>query len=142
MTKSSADETKYYQGGFNRSPGIASVGSYQVAGHPFLTGSSDLDDGEEDKIKFPNVTKEIFVQNNGSADLRVHFVPQTSTNKPFTNFLLLNRASGSLRMGVKCRTVYISNASGVDNGNYNIYAELTGIAPGNMFALTGSGISE
>jgi hypothetical protein len=142
MTKSSADDTKYYQGGFNRSPGIASVGSYQVAGRPFLTGSSNLDIGDEDKIKFPNVTKEIFVQNNGKADLRVHFVPQTSTNKPFTNFVLLNRISGSVRMGVKCRTVYVSNASAIDDGNYNIYAELTGIEPGMMFALTGSGISE
>ena len=105
MTKSSADETKYYQGGFNRSPGIASVGSYQVAGHPFLTGSSDIDNGDQVVVKFPTVTKEIFFQNNGKADLRIHFVPQTSTNKPFTNFVLLNRISGSVRMGVKCRSV-------------------------------------
>jgi hypothetical protein len=142
MTKSSADNTKYYQGGFNRSPGIASVGSYQVAGHPFITGSSNLDRGVEDTIKFPTVTKEIFIQNNGAADLRVHFASHSASNTPHQNFLLLNRASGSLRIGVKCRHLFVSNVSAVQNGNYRIYAELTGIGVDRMFPLTGSGISE
>jgi hypothetical protein len=142
MTKSSADNTKYYQGGFNRSPGIASVGSYQVAGHPFVTGSSNLDRGVEDTIKFPTVTKEIFIQNNGAADLRVHFASHSASNTPHQNFLLLNRASGSLRLGVKCRHLFVSNVSAVQNGNYRIYAELTGIGVDRMFPLTGSGISE
>jgi hypothetical protein len=141
MTKPTADTTRYFAGHYNRSPGIASVGSYQVSGHPFVTGSTNLDRGKEDTIKFPNVTKEVFIQNNGAADLRVHFASHSASNTPFQNFMLLNRASGSLRIGVKCRHLYVSNVSAIENGNYRIYAELTGIDPGRMFSLTGSGIS-
>ena len=37
--------------------GLSHVGSYQVAGRPFLTGSDSLNAGEQDQIKFYNVTR-------------------------------------------------------------------------------------
>ena len=37
--------------------GIGHVGSYQVSGIPWITGSTDIDDGQEQKISFPYVAK-------------------------------------------------------------------------------------
>ena len=33
-------------------PGIGHVGSFQVSGYPYVTGSTNLDDGVEQKIEF------------------------------------------------------------------------------------------
>ena len=45
----------------NRRPGIGNVGSYQVAGTPFLTGTATISNGTEFRIDFPAVTKNIKV---------------------------------------------------------------------------------
>ena len=39
------------------SPGISHVGSYQVSGKPFMTGSTDIDNDVPHKISFPQVAK-------------------------------------------------------------------------------------
>ena len=36
----SPDQTVYFNGYHNRSPGLGSVGAYQVAGTPYLTASN------------------------------------------------------------------------------------------------------
>ena len=43
--------------------GLGSVGSYQIAGHPFITGSSGLGDAQTTKITFPMVARSVTVIN-------------------------------------------------------------------------------
>ncbi len=145
MADNGADNSNYFEGWYNKSPGIAHVGSFQVAGTPYITGSINIDNGSEDAIKFPRVTKSIKIYNRGLADLRVHFastaagVGNVVANR---HFLTLVKTSGSLDLPVKCKNLFISNASGVNNGRYDVYAELTSIDRGRMYPVTGSGITE
>ena len=140
----SPDQSAHFQGFYNRSPGITSVGSYQVAGKPFLTGSS-VANGAEVQIDFPNVTKSITVINkdvSGNDAIRVHFASQGTGNTISKgHFITLDAKNSSVTMNVKAVSIYISNDSG-NPSNFELFAELTGIGPGAMFALTGAGIDE
>ena len=78
------------------SSGLQNVGSYQVAGVPWVTGSDDLDAGTEHTITFPLVTKSILVRNPGSVDIRVHFASKADTKVYSQNHFL--RISGSATM--------------------------------------------
>ena len=124
----------------NRRPGIGNVGSYQVAGIPFLSGCSSLNNGSEMKIEFPAVTKNIKVFcTNANRSVRVHFDSQADGNTT-SNLQFYTVTSGSIEMNVKCKEIYISNASG-GASSFEIVAELTGIEPEMMFELSGSGIN-
>ena len=54
--------------------GLRNVGSYQVSGHPFVTGNI-LASNQQHTISFPYVTKKITVVASGSITqhIRVHF---------------------------------------------------------------------
>ena len=135
----SPDTSNYYR---FQTPGLGSVGSYQVAGTPFITGST-IGGGLETQINFPNVTRSITIINKdaGNDDIRVHFAPSGSGNV-IDNFhyITLGELNTSLTMNIKCSTVYLSAPGG--DATFEMYAELTGIHPNGMFALTGSGIDE
>ena len=134
--------------------GLQNVGSYQVSGVPFITGSDDLDTGTEHAITFPTVTKSITVRNPGTVDIRVHFAAAIPATPGDANVYTQNHfltVSGSaanlattneLKLDCKCTELYISNATSENNAVYRVYAELTGIARERMFTLTGSGITE
>jgi len=124
----------------NRRPGIGNVGSFQVAGTPFITGTAEITNGTEFRIDFPAVTKNIKVFcTDANRSIRVHFDSKDDGNT-ISNKHFLTITSGSIDLDVKCKTIYISNASG-GNSSFELYAELTGIEPGMMFELTGSGIN-
>ena len=124
----------------NRRPGIGNVGSYQVAGTPFLTGTATISNGTEFRIDFPAVTKNIKVFcTHANNSVRVHFDSKDDGNT-ISNKHFLTITSGSVDIDVKCKTVYISNASG-GTSSFELYAELTGIEPGMMFELDGVGIN-
>jgi hypothetical protein len=92
------------------------------------------------KVLFPAVTKKIRVYcTNANRSVRVHFDSQADGNT-ISNLQFYTITSGSIEMDVKCKEIYISNASG-GASSFEIYAELTGIEPGMMFELTGSGIN-
>ena len=138
----SPDQSAHFQGFYNRSPGIASVGSYQAAGTPFLTGSV-VANGAEVQVDFPNVTKSITVINkdaSGNDALRVHFAPQASACDPAKlHFITLDAKNSSITMNIKAKSIWISNASGASS-DFQLFAELTGIDEGAMWTLTGAGI--
>jgi len=118
--------------------GIRNVGSYQVAGRPYCaTGSLDGSDGLSgiDTITFPQVAKEIVVLNlSGSNDLSVHFASNSPDGNKFTI------AGGEQQtFKLKCKEIYLSASAGTD---YTLYASLTQISTGSMYALTGVGITE
>ncbi len=124
--------------------GLHNVGSYQAAGHPFITGSA-LANGVEHKISFPMVTKAVTVIADGtmSGDLRVHFQSTASGVGHAVaghHYITLDDNEDSLTFNVKCKEIYLTaNGTGV---NYELFAELTNIPTDRMFALTGSGITD
>jgi hypothetical protein len=145
----SPDQTVYYSGQYK--PGLGHVGSYQVAGMPYITGSTTMANNTENIIRFPSVTKSITVINRPSGsgeapDIRVHFA---STGAGIGNvvennhFITLTSNKDSLTMNVKCSELYISRVDPVaGNASWQVFAELTGIPAESMLALTGSGITE
>ena len=128
--------------------GINNVGSYQVSGLPWISGSGAQAKGQESKWKFPKITKSITVINNSAQDIRVHFAStgsDTGASGVMTgsHFVLLNSAEDSYTFNVKAHEIYISapHANGSDNASFTIVAELTLIDVPLNFVLTGSGIT-
>jgi len=141
--------------------GLRNVGSYQVSGTPFITGSANLDDGKVHRISFPYVTKSITVINTSTTngyDLDIHFsegspitaspkgggigtITATSDVAKNNNYITIPAGNASLTMDVKSKFLYISNRSGNDDLSYQVFAELTQIPTGSMYTLTGSGIT-
>jgi len=143
--------TRYIHGA-----GLWNAGSYIQAGHPFIKGSSDIDNGAEDKITFPHVARSVTVINRSSVDLRVHFVSATANagyqgpdgaapgGNPTVisdyHYITLTEDRDSITFNVKCSEIYITSQG--DNGAYEVFAELTGVPAGDMYVLTGSGVTE
>ena len=144
--------------------GLRNVGSYQVSGRPFVTGSTNLDAGKVHLVEFDTVVKSFTVINNNSnagEDIRVHFnsgssnavvVPGDAGAKAIINsddvyanfhYITIPAGNGSMTFDVKCSKFYISNPPGAsDNLAYQVFAELTEIPSSRMYHLTGSGITE
>jgi hypothetical protein len=127
------------------SVGLRSVGNYQVAGHPFITGSKLATDTEI-KIEFPTVAKSVTVIASGSeSNIRVHFnsISDTSARVIAGNhYISLDNDEDSLSLGVKCREIYISSINGGGDKGFQLMASLTGIPTSSMYALTGSGLTD
>jgi len=119
--------------------GIGHAASYQVSGHPWLTGSY-IDVGTEVKLEFPFVTKSITILNTGSNTLRVHFDTKSNTLVYDNNHYITLTSNSSFTYDVKCREIYVSNSSSGGTG-IEVYAELTRIDKNRMYQLTGSGIN-
>jgi len=152
------DSSSYFSGFYNKSPGLGAVGSYQVSGHPYITGSTSFASNTSVQIDFPNVTGRVVVRNtDADADIKVSFRPTGSSvvggldQVPVSvlsashgiTVKALTAANGRLSeldMQIKCRRVYITNDS-ANAGSWELYAELTGIDANQMYELTGSGIT-
>ena len=133
---------------FSYKAGLGNVGSYQVAGVPWITGSSALGKGHEVRFEFPKITKNITVINNSAQDIRIHFAStgsDTGASGVMTgsHFVLLNSAEDSYTFNVKASEVYITapHANGSSAASFTIVAELTLIDVPPNFVLTGSGIT-
>jgi hypothetical protein len=142
-------------------PGIGNVGSYQVAGYPFITGAVSSDTaaggtthkgmqvGQTHRIQFPTVAKSVTVIASGSANvtplLRVHFNPTSSAHGGSANvftqnhFIQLNTDEDSVTFNVKCSEIYVTAQTA--GSGYQLFAELTHIPIREMYALTGSGLT-
>ena len=62
--KTSPDNSNY---NYRITPGLMSVGSYQVSGRPWVSASINATTAT--RVKFPNVTKWFAVQNNQESDM-------------------------------------------------------------------------
>ena len=145
------------------SPGLRNVGSYQVSGHPFITGSTNLDNGKVHAVFFPFVCKSFTVINNNSnsgEDLFVHFESGSATAVTAPgdtgaqdilatddviagfHYVTVPAGNSSVTLDTRCKKIYISNRSGTNNLKYQVFAELTTINTGRMYHLTGSGITD
>ena len=132
--------------------GLRNVGSYQISGHPFITGSADMGAaGAEHKIEFPFVAKSVTVVNSGSADtkIRIYFNSTGSLGDGGTgtpdvingfHYVALNSNEDSFTFDAKCKEIYINNKDA--NAGFMLYASLTGIDSNHMYELTGSGLTD
>ena len=132
------------------SVGLHNVGSYQVSGIPWITGSEFTAGLKEHEISFPMVTKSVTVIASGSYDdatvLRVAF-NSSSAGDVFSkgkHYITLEDGD-SVTFNTKCAKIYIRTGGGSSNhGGYELIAELTGIPTGSMSSgyLTGSGFTD
>jgi len=128
--------------------GLGHVGSYQVSGTPYITGSGALVKGQEDKIRFPRVAKAVTVINHAAGsttddDIYVHYNATGSGDViAGKHYVPLNYARDSITLTMKCSEIYISApTTNADNAAYTLIAELTSIPDGEMITLTGSGLT-
>ena len=130
-------------------PGLHNVGSYQVSGQPFLTGSNIsgsenmLIRGTEKCVAFPYVAKSVTVWNYSSSSLgklRIHMVSSgTIANHPTSRHYVELSQSEGYTLNAKCNSIWLS-AVGAEI-NWKLYASLTNIPSGSMYELSGSGIN-
>lgn len=152
-------DTTNYGPGF-QTPGLGSVGAYQVSGYPYVTGSGiyPLAAGTQKEIIFPSVTKSITLiphSNLGSTGnvcaLVLAFAdptnPRVQSVGHYAYFPSYSPAAGQVwtnpvTLDVKCSRVWIKEVGTPGDGIYwSLYASLTSINPGPVYHLTGSGIN-
>ena len=128
--------------------GLRNVGSYQISGHPFMTGAA-LVAGTVHKFSFPYITKKITVTMSGTINadnhVRIQFV--SGSNASVYNsfhFAFLDGHEDSQEFDVKCKEIYVVTDSGatLTDAAVFIYASLTTIPTSSMYHLTGSGLTE
>jgi hypothetical protein len=129
-----------------RTVGLRNVGSYQVSGHPYITGSTDMGtSGSTIQVKFPQVTKSITVIASGSSQINIHFNPTSDGRINAGNhFVTLSGSVVNHRpevtFDVKCKEVYVTSINA--DASFQLYASLTGIQWDQMYTLTGSGLTD
>ena len=133
--------------------GLRNVGSYQVSGHPYLSGSITSDQtgsAMSSSFDFPFVSKKIILTNNDSTNNAiVSFAPYlqseaasfgyTFSASGSGNWLLLS-ASSTLDLDAKCKQIFVApfNAEQVTAVDFvTVYAELTNITASQMYSLDG-----
>ena len=134
--------------------GLRNVGSYQVSGHPYVTGSTISED-QEHIITFPFVTKNVTVIASGSTGDPLIGITFNSTGSqaggggtatPGDNtlsgkhYITLDSNGDSVTFDVKCSEMFI-HALNATSG-FELYASLTNIDASHMYDLTGSGLTD
>tara|TARA_R100000008_G_C3529769_1_gene138613 strand:+ start:333 stop:767 length:435 start_codon:yes stop_codon:yes gene_type:complete len=130
--------------------GLRNVGSFQVSGVPYISGSNAHAKNTERQFNFPTVTKSIkvaCVTRDGAGlcpELRIHFNKNGGSSPDVVSGMHDFILSGSVReatLNVKCTELFISAPNAGIDRTYRVYAELTQIPAERMFALTGSGLT-
>jgi len=118
-------------GMYTYSPGLSSVGSYQVSGIPFATSSDAIPalGTAPLQISFPYVTKNVTVHLlNKNKKLRVGF-SQNGVTGSGTNYFVIDSNSPSdpiTTFDVKCSSIFLlSDSADILTGS--VYAGLTSI---------------
>ena len=123
-------------------PGLHHVGSYQVAGRPYITGSDALAANGEHEISFPEVTSKVTVTNHTAEQIRVHFASKgTGNTLTGFHFIELDSDNSSIEMNVKCSKIFISAPNSGSAREYRVIAELTHIDKGRMYELNTTGVA-
>jgi len=122
--------------------GISNVGSYQVSGIPYVTGTiAPISSSTPVEIVFPEVTQRIIVTNTGLADLRVGFSANGVKNT--NNYYVVHQHDGTtssdyskIDLRVKVSSIFLLSNSGSTTTTVRIAAELTNIDT-NLLAKSG-----
>lgn len=113
--------------------GLQNVGSYQVSGEPFLTGSvvAPISTNTPVQISFPQVTQRVIVENIGNYDLRVGF--SSNGVKDGKYFLVHKHGGGTpstyhvVDLKVKVSSVFLLSNDSTNTTTACVAAELTNI---------------
>jgi hypothetical protein len=131
-----------------RGVGLRNVGSYQISGHPFLTGGI-LTTGDEVLIPFHFVTKNLTVHVSGGSGgnevkYRVHFNASSDGRVMENNHYWPLTIGDTVTFHTKCRKVFITcvDDGGLADSGFVLAANLTGIGTGSMYHLTGAGLTD
>jgi len=145
------------------SVGLRNVGSYQVSGEPWITGTIDQAVNKVKKYTFPFVTREVSVfipQATTNTHLWIHFISGSGhdfsdKHGPITrdggsdvyqglHYVPLVSGSTSVTFRAKCKEIYVAvpNATGGSAVTYSVLADITNVPTRRMYHLTGSGHSE
>jgi len=135
--------------------GLGNSAAYQVSGHPFITGSTSVNNNTQIQVVFPMVAKSITVINRADVELYVYFVDgpshvcsdgdelgHTEAVLGGQHYISLDNKKDSITFDTKCKEIYIANKSGGDGGAFQVLAELTSVHPNDMYALSGSGLTD
>lgn len=125
--------------------GLNNVGTYQVSGVPFATGSVDC--SNTTKIEFPYVTRWIMISNNGTTPVSVGFSragvevnAQLSAGDIGENYFVLGKPSATdvavttPRMELKLTELWVSGSS-----NVSVMAGLTNLPIARVDNISTSG---
>ena len=113
--------------------GLQNVGSYQVAGIPFVSGGilAPLSGNTPARVDFPSVTQRVLVENLGDYDIKVGF--SQNGVKDGNYFLVHSNAGGSapsfhvVDFRVKVSSIYVLSNDGTHTSTFAVAAELTNI---------------
>jgi hypothetical protein len=124
--------------------GVHAVGSYQVAGLPWLTASL-INSDTTLTCSFQYVTKNITIAVTGANPVQVHFADSTGGSASAHCFTIDAPVAGNslsrFTFDVKCKKVFITEP-GTGQTGVEVYAALTGILTASMFPLTGPGLDD
>ena len=129
---------------YSHGVGLRNVGSYQVSGHPYVTGSTIAEDNEH-TVTFPFVTKTVTVIASGTTGDPLIGITFNSTGSDAgimtgKHFITLDSSGDSITFDVKCKEIFI-HALNATSG-FELYASLTNIDALNMYSLTGPGLTD
>ena len=128
--------------------GLGNVGSYQISGHPFVTGSTVLSssfgtNNSQVVITFPTVTKSVTIISRSATNLRVHFNSMTDGNViSGSHYIILQDIKDSFTFDMRLKEIFVSLEDGAADGEFELFAELTTIGRQEMYPLTGSGLTD
>ena len=136
--------------------GLGNSAAYQVSGHPYITGSTGVNNNTQRQIVFPQVAKSVTVINRADVELYVYFTDGTShlgdggtsdlghTEAVLAgqHYISLDNKKDSITFDTKCKEIFIANKSGGDGGAFQVLAELTSVSTSDMYELTGSGLTD
>lgn len=112
---------------FKYTAGLNNVGSYQVSGIPYATGSLDATGASALKVTFPYVTNWFYIVNHDASN---HLTASFSQNGISTNFFRVQPDPSSNKgfsqtpvFNLKVTELYFTGSS-----NFDVVAGLTGIA--------------
>ena len=111
-------------------PGEKAVSEYQVAGFPFVSGSSATDTSVHE-IKFPTMTQWVMVSNTSNAVLKFGFTAFGVANN---NYFSLNTTTDSGKLDVRTKSIFVK--TGGTNKAYTVMAGLTAIPTGSIADLS------
>jgi hypothetical protein len=131
---------------FQYKAGLNNVGSYQVSGIPYVTGTLSIPTASSNtplEITFPAITQRIHIHNNDTSEgLKVGF---SVNGVKGTNYWLVEphttngKNNDYIELRVKTDKIYLISAGAAISGKVFIAAELTGINVGFGLAASYSG---
>lgn len=102
------------------------VGSYQVSGVPYASGSIVIPQTSNTiLLEFPAITKEIVISNNGANPIRVGFSHFGTLGSHGNNNWFTVAVNGSLTMGVKVDRIFMAGVGGASAAD--VFAAMTHI---------------